>query len=150
MSMNDRPFNTPFELSLHIVMLLDSVQAAFTIERITAYDFIAVYAQDFGFKGESLNGENGFAFSELTARRGIMKSAVKELVLDGAVHANDGKDGISYTLSDTGRSLTENLRSEYAVKYRNAVKQIHRRYRNKSDIELSKIINRQSAKALRR
>lgn len=30
MSMNDRPFNTPFELSLHIVMLLDSVQAAFS------------------------------------------------------------------------------------------------------------------------
>ena len=91
MSMNDRPFNAPFELSLHIVMLLDSVQAAFTIERITAYDFIAAYAQDFGFKGESLNGENGFAFSELTARRGIKKYDVKDLVLDGLVYEEDGK-----------------------------------------------------------
>lgn len=150
MSMNDRPFNTPFELSLHIVMLLDTVKAAFTIDRITAYDFIAVYAQDFGFKGEPLNGENGFSFSELMARRGIMKSAVKDLVLDGLVYAGDSKDGISYTLSDTGRSLTENLRSEYALKYRNVVKQMHRRYRNKSDVELSGIINRQSTKALRR
>lgn len=72
-------------------MLLDSVQEAFTIERIAAYDFIAVYAQDFGFKGELLNGENGFVFSELTARRGIMKSAVKDLVLDGLVYADERK-----------------------------------------------------------
>lgn len=72
-------------------MLLDSVQAAFTIERIAAYDFIAVYAQDLGFKGELLNGENGFVFSGLTARRGIMKSAVKDLVLDGLVYADERK-----------------------------------------------------------
>lgn len=121
MSMNDRLFNTPFDLSLHIVMLLDTVNDGFTIDRITSYDFIAIYAQDFGFMGESLNGENGFAFSELAARRGIMKSALIDLVLDGLVYADDGKKGVAYTLSDKGRTLTESLHGKGYRSYLNIV-----------------------------
>jgi hypothetical protein len=34
--------------------------------------------------------------------------------------------------------------------YRKVIKQVHRRYRNKSEVELSGIINKQSTKVLRR
>lgn len=148
--MTDKLFNTPFEMSLHIVLLLDVVDTEFTVERIIDYDFIAVYAQDFGFNTPALNGDNGFAFSELTVKRKLMKKAVKELVLDGLVIAKDSKDGIVYTLSSSGESVSNNLQSEYAVKYRKVIKQVHRRYRNKADIELSGIINKQSTKTGRR
>ena len=59
--MGNKLFNTPFELSLHAVMLLDVSGAKLTIDRITAYDFIAIYCEDFGVADRSLNGENGFA-----------------------------------------------------------------------------------------
>ena len=67
--MSNRLFNTPFEIFLHVVLLLDVVNAAITHDRITAYDFIAVYCEDFGIADRSLNGENCFAFSELSAKR---------------------------------------------------------------------------------
>jgi hypothetical protein len=148
--MTDKLFNTPFELSLHILLLLDSVDGGFTIERITDYDFIAVYAPDFGFKAESLNGDNGFAFSELTAKRKLMKAAIKGLVLDGLVAASDSMEGIIYTLSSAGRSMSKSFQSDYAARYRKVIKQVHRRYWNKSEVELSGIINKQSTKELRR
>lgn len=148
--MTDKLFNTPFEMSLHILLLLGVVDSEFTIERITDYDFIAVYAQDFGFNASALNGDNGFAFSELTVKRKLMKEAVKDLVLDGLVIAQDSKDGIVYRLSSSGKSMSNSLQSEYALKYCKVIKQVHRRYRSRSDIELSGIINKQSMKAGRR
>ena len=148
--MADKLFNTPFELLLHILLLLDSVGGGFTIERITDYDFIAVYAPDFGFKAESLNGDNGFAFSELTAKRKLMKEAIKDLGLDGLVTAFDSMEGIVYSLSSSGLAMSRKFESEYAVMYRKVIKQVHMRSRNKSEVELSGIINKQSTKALRR
>ena len=80
--MSNRLFNTPFELSLHVVMLLDIVDAAVTLDRIAAYDFIAIYSGDFAISKNALNGENGFAFSELSARRKLIKAALKDLVAE--------------------------------------------------------------------
>jgi hypothetical protein len=79
-----------------------------------------------------------------------MKEAVKDLVLDGLVIAQDSKDGIVYRLSSSGKLMSNRLQSEYALKYCKVIKQVHRRYRNRSDIELSGIINNQSTKAGRR
>lgn len=148
--MTDRLFNTPFEMSLHILLLLDAIKAEVTIERITAYDFIALYAQYFGFNIEPLNGENIFAFSEVTAKRKLMKTAAKRLILDGLVVAKDGANGINYTLSESGRKISRSFQSEYAMKYQKVIKHVHRRYKNKSDIGLASIINRQSVRLLRR
>ena len=67
--MSNRLFNTPFELSLHVVLLLDVANAGITLDRIAAYDFMAIYCEDFGVADKSLNGENGFAFSELRKRK---------------------------------------------------------------------------------
>ena len=53
--MRNKLFNTPFELSLHVVLLLDMVDGGITLDRIAAYDFIAIYCEDFGFANKSLN-----------------------------------------------------------------------------------------------
>ena len=110
--MSNRLFNTPFEISLHVVLLLDVVNAAITHDRITAYDFIAVYCEDFGIADRSLNGENGFAFSELSARRNLTKDAIKDLVVDGLVVAVDGEGGILYSIAENGRKMSEGFQSE--------------------------------------
>lgn len=148
--MTDKLFNTPFELSLHILLLLDSVGGDFTLERITDFDFIAVYAPDFGFKAKSLNGDNGFAFSELTVKRKLMKAAIRDLVLDGLVAASDSMNGITYALTSTGITMSRSFESDYAIRYRKIINQVHRRYKNKSELELSSIINKQSTKVRRR
>lgn len=148
--MSNRLFNTPFEISLHVVLLLDVVSAAITHDRITDYDFIAVYCEDFGIADRSLNGENGFAFSELSARRNLTKAAIKDLVVDGLVVAVDGEGGILYSISENGRKMSEGFQSEYASRYKELIRLVVERYKDSSDVQLLNAINKQSTKSLRR
>ena len=41
-------FNTSFEVSLRILIILNTVQTRLSIDRITDLDFIAIYGKDFG------------------------------------------------------------------------------------------------------
>ena len=148
--MSNKLFNTPFELSLHVVLLLDVTDTGFTLDRIAAYDFIAIYCEDFGVADRSLNGENGFAFSELSARRNLTKAAIKDLVVDGLVVATDDETGILYSVSDSGRKMSEGFQSEYAERYKELMRLVVEKYGNYSDVQLFNEINRQSTKSLRR
>lgn len=148
--MSNKLFNTPFELSLHVVLLLDVADTGLTLDRIAAYDFIAIYCEDFGVADRSLNGENGFAFSELSARRNLTKTAIKDLVVDGLVVATDDETGILYSISESGRKMSEGFQSEYAERYKELMRLVVEKYGNYSDVQLFNEINRQSTKSLRR
>ncbi|MFR8775509.1 MAG: ABC-three component system middle component 2 [Eggerthellaceae bacterium] len=148
--MGNKLFNTPFELSLHVVMLLEAVDTGITLDRIAAYDFITIYCEDFGFADRSLNGENGFAFSELSARRNLTMTAIKVLVVDGLVIATDDETGILYSVSESGKRMSEDFQSEYATKYKELMRLVVEKYGNYSDVQLFNEVNRQSTKSLRR
>lgn len=148
--MSNKLFNTPFELSLHVVLLLDVANAGITLDRIAAYDFIAIYCEDFGVADKSLNGKNGFAFSELSARRNLTKTAIKNLVVDGLVIATDDETGILYAVSESGRNMSEGFQSEYAKRYKELMRLVAEKYGNYSDVQLFNEISRQSTKSLRR
>ncbi len=148
--MSNKLFNTPFELSLHVVLLLDVADTGLTLDRIAAYDFIAIYCEDFGVADRSLNGENGFAFSELSARRNLTKTAIKDLVVDGLVVATDDETGILYSVSESGRKMGEGFQSEYAERYKELMRLVVEKYGNYSDVQLFNEINKQSTKSLRR
>lgn len=148
--MSNKLFNTPFELSLHVVMLLDVTDTGLTLDRIAAYDFIAIYCEDFGVADRSLNGENGFAFSELSARRNLTKTAIKDLVVDGLIVATDDETGILYSVSEDGRKMSKGFQSEYAERYKELMRLVVEKYGNYSDVQLFNEINRQSTKFLRR
>lgn len=148
--MSNRLFNTPFELSLHVVLLLDVANAGITLDRIAAYDFMAIYCEGFGVADKSLNGQNGFAFSELSARRNLIKTAIKNLVVDGLVIATDDEAGILYSASESGRNMSESFQSEYAKRYKELMWLVVEKYGNYSDVQLFNEISWQSTKSLRR
>ena len=148
--MNRELFNTPFELSLHVVLLLGTIKQALSVERIVAYDFIAVYPHMFNVSDENLNGENEFTFSELTTRRNLIKTAVKSLVLDRLILATDTNEGTLYDISESGQQLYQSLTSEYAVKYKKIINLVQQKYEAVDDIHLQAAINMCAMNDLRR
>lgn len=133
-----------------MIMLLDIVDEAVTLDRISAYDFIAIYSEDFSISNISLNGENGFSFSELSSRRKLIKAAIRSLVVDGLVVASDDETGIVYSISALGRRMSESFRSEYAEKYRKLMRLVAEGFGKYSDVRLLNEINRKSTDSLRR
>lgn len=148
--MGERVFNTPFELSLHILILLDVSDVGLTLDRMLAYDFMTVYSDCFGIVEESLNGDNIFLFSEISSRRNLIKKAVKTLVLDRLIRVENDKIGFLYFVSKDGRKMSEEFKSEYASQYRTIARSVIKKYSDLSDVQLIDVINKHSIRFLGR
>lgn len=144
-------FNTPFEVSLRILLILYSVRPlAMTIDRISAYDLMSVYGRDFGIADQNLHGENNFSFSEFSAKREQCNGAIKTLLLDGFVAVEKSHRGFLFALNDRGVKFAEDMQSEYAAEYMETVKKTHQMFRETSDESLLSEITKQAIGSLRR
>lgn len=148
--MSSKLYNSPFEMSLHILLILSECSRPITIDRIIACDFMTVYSTAFGLSDIPLNGENGFAFSEYATRRSVTQQAIKELVLDELIVATRSGKGLLYSISKSGQKACAILHSEYADSFRYLCKLPLKKYSRIDDVKLVKVINDAAAKSLRR
>ena len=134
-------FNSLFEISLRILMILYVTKDKMTIDRIVAMDFITVYGKDFGVSEENLHGENNYRFSEYAARRHIMTQAIKELVIRNYIVPHANKKGFCYSISEDGKLFCESLNDEYANVYKSNLKRANTMFLNYSDRKIMQCIN---------
>lgn len=147
----DEIFNTVFETSLRILLLLSVVAPeGMTIDRIVVYDFLVVYGQSFSLTEYNLNGENTYRFTELSARRTRCDNAIKSLALDGLIAIIKSPDGFKYKINFNGDKLAKTLTSGYASGYLQSAKQIQETYKDVSDSDLVKEINMKAIQLIRR
>jgi len=140
-------FNTSFEMSLRILIILNTAQSKLSIDRITALDFISIYGRDFGVSEYNLHGDNSYRFSEYATQREIISQAIKELVLRNYIKPHCNKSGFSYNVLYSGMSFCESLNDEYAECFIDIVKKAIILFSNYSDRELTHCIN-EYAKAM--
>ena len=143
-------FNTPFEISLRMVLLLSACDNAITADRAAALDFITVYSSAFHLSQQSINGENDFGFSEFATRRELVNKALKSMVIDGLMAVRRDELGYQYSLSPSGRKFCSSLNSEYAKEYSKLAAITVRSMKTKSDVDLLTLITHESTQSLRR
>lgn len=143
-------FNTEFEVSLRLLLLLECLTTGITVDRAAAFDFIAVYGKEFSIAESNLHGDNNMAFSEFPLRRQAVREALKAMVLDGWVQVKDGGSGFVYNLSPEAMTASKNISDAYPMVYRILVKEAYKKYGSLSEERLIEMINRASTQALRR
>ena len=144
-------FNTEFEVSLRILLTLESSgQRRLSADMIAATDFITVYGREFGVSDENLHGENNYKFGEFALRREVVKDSLKSLVLDGFVYVDDKENGFTYYLNDRGQKYAAKFNSEYAVNYRSYAQKANEYLSKLSEREALKQINNHSIMSLKR
>lgn len=146
----EKVFNSTFETSLRIMLLLSVCGSGITADRIAEYDLLTVYSRYFDLSGQVLNGDNDFGFSEYAARRKSIQGTLKDMVLQGTVKVIRGNDGFRYEITEAGFSASKRMQSEYAITYKKLAQITARRYGNKTDSEIMDVINKASMKSLRR
>ena len=129
----DRLFNSTFENSLRLLILLDEYDMPQTLDMLYAVDFMTIYSKPFGISEQNLNGDNDLKFSEFASQRDLVKDALKELVLNGNAEAVSYKDGLSYIITPEGEDYCSALTSEYAREYRKAAKSVISATKGKSE-----------------
>lgn len=134
-------YNTSFEVSLRVLLLLDKSNRAINVDTLTYLDFISVYAKDFAVSEFNVNGENRYKHGELSAKRRMINSALKRLVLDRFVKVTVSDSGMLYGINELGKEYVKQLDSEYAIEYSHAAEQVIKKYGHLSDKELVQILN---------
>ena len=144
-------YNSTFEVSLRALLLLSqTTDMNVTIDRLVAYDFISLYSRHFDLADTNLHGDNEYSFSELSTRRAVMQTALKELVLDGLVKATRRKDGFCYEITDTGTAFCKKQTTDYANTYRQLAKATHKKFIKMTEVEIMAVISQKATQALRR
>ncbi|KUK53261.1 MAG: Uncharacterized protein XD78_1342 [Desulfotomaculum sp. 46_296] len=144
-------FNTPFEISLRILLMLEIAGGQRkTADMIAAADFIIVYGRDFGISAVNLHGDNNYKFSEFALRRELVKKAVKLLVKNGLINVTSTDIGFSYSINQRGLDYCTRLKNDYADTYRHLAKQARAYVADKSEREILALINRYALSSLQR
>lgn len=143
----DKLFNSDFENSLRLIILLDLYDMPQTMDMLYAVDFISVYGKTCGVTEANLNGDNEYQFSEFVSRRESVKAALKKLVLNGTAQAVIYHNGIGYIITPEGEELSQSLESEYAKEYRKNAQAAITAIANLSERTIINFINRLSTEA---
>lgn len=131
--MNTKLFNSAFEMELRILLLLlESKDEKYTVDRIVVLDFITCYSADFSLPYGNLHGENNYKFGEISNRRMLVQEAIKQLVTRGFVQVEIDK-GYYFSISELGRDYAKKLKSSYAKEYKMIARAVIKKYRKESD-----------------
>ena len=119
-------FDSIFENSLRILLLLNEFETEQNIDTIYVTDFISLYGKDFGISQKNLNGDNNYKFSEFASKRQLIQETLKYLVFKELVLVVSDDLGIKYKINEESKTYCETLDSDYANEYRiNANKAIN-------------------------
>ncbi len=116
--MNNTLFNSIEEISIRILIqlyVLDDIKK--TADFISYLDYLTIYSKTFGFGEFDLHGTNPYRLSELSARLDLGKKALLSLVAKGFCNVENEKEGLLYSITDTGYKIVKEMKSNYAMKY---------------------------------
>ena len=149
-AMNESAIGSAFEISLRILLMLNALSPAKLDEQqIGEIDFIAVYAADFELLDENLHGYSNYRYSEFPARKQMVSSALKNLVLDKYVRLYPTSSGYRYSLLESGKMVCSKLTSGYAKEYILAIQSVVDRFDKADAAIMLKEINRLTIQSLK-
>lgn len=116
--MSSSVFNSVYETSLRLVLLLSAFEEPLTSEELFAFDFVSTYGKEFGLTDVSLNGDSEFTMSKATLRRKRVMESISYLVRNGYAAPVAVEDVVRYELLEKGEQLYKKIYSTgYAEKY---------------------------------
>lgn len=106
-------FNTPFELGLRMVYLLQALfPRGADLQKLVLLDYAVVYSAD--LKGPtSLHTPVPYRGGELMSRRELIEQGLHLMSTRALVSASWGPEGITYFAGENSRALTGGLGSRY-------------------------------------
>lgn len=114
-------YNTNFEISMRILLLLNTFNSPLDLDDITTIDILSTYGKQYGISNTNLHGDSTYTVSEIATRRELIKNAIKDLVLQNYAMVASTTSGFLYSITEVGRKICEGMSSDYSKEYSEAV-----------------------------
>jgi len=88
-----RLFNSEFEVSMRVLLLLNVFHSSLDIDRIMYLDFFTIFSENYALGGENINGDSDYRINSLTLQPELYKNAIKELVTSGLISVQNERNG---------------------------------------------------------
>ena len=121
-------FNSEFEVSMRVLLLLDTFKSCLDLDQIMYLDFFTIFSKNYGLEGENINGDSDYRINSLTMQPDLYKNAIKELVISGFIVVRSEQDGFRYRINEYGRKLCRSMTSDYSIQYKNNAALTHMRF----------------------
>lgn len=116
--MSSSVFNSVYETSMRLVLLLNTFDCPLSSEELFVFDFIATYGKEFGLTDVSLNGDSEFTLSKATLRRKRVMEAISYLVRNGYITLIAEENETKYELTERGNEFYKKIsQTGYSEKY---------------------------------
>ena len=139
-------FNTTFEISRRVLLLLSVHKRELDIDIITVLDLITTYSKNYHLGNENLHGDNSLSFSEIAIRRELISKAIKDLAFKNQIDVINTSNGFIYAINENGLKICNSMNSIYSIEYTNEAKRLNEKLSNKTNQEIIKYVNNQSTK----
>lgn len=134
-------FNSPAEVSMRILIILSLTNVGKDIDTLTAIDFISTYSKDFKINDYNLHGDNNYNFSGFASRRSLIQKSLSILLDKHYIRAIGSRNGIEYVILEQQKKVCEKLNSTYSKKYKEVVKDVLLKLKNKSSEKIIDELN---------
>ena len=104
------------ETALRISLLLLIVKKEMSLERITCYDFMTSYLNDYNCKQENLEAISPFEKEEFIIKSEIVTNSLKFLLSYNLISVSYNETGIYYKSNDMSKYFVDLLKSLYKSK----------------------------------
>ena len=127
-----RLFNSEFEVSMRVLLLLNVFHSSLDIDRIMYLDFFTIFSENYALGGENINGDSDYRINSLTLQPELYKNAIKELVTSGLISVQNERNGFCYFITSRGRKICASMSSDYSEQYRRNAELTRVRLQDKS------------------
>lgn len=135
-------FNSPEEVGVRILFILDICGKRMSSQRIMYYDYFALHLNDIDNKYESLHPDNPNHSSEIAVRRILVNDGLNLMVSKGLVNIKYSKTGIYYQRNQITASFVALFQNGYVERLKEYIEVVDEKFSDYSDKQIYNFIDR--------
>lgn len=142
MSKQRSPFNSPLEIGVRSLVLLNSFYPmSLDVTQLVDFDYLLIHSGDAGGP-RSLHPPIPLRTGEIIIKRQLIQNALLLMINKQLIKRQVTERGIEYILTDSARPFLNSIESNYIYELRERASWVNQEFGNKSDVELRSVINK--------
>lgn len=135
-------FNSPEEVGVRILFILDVCGNRMSSQRIMYYDYFALHLNDIDDNYDSLHPDNPNHSSEIAVRREKINQGLNLMISKGLLNVKYSKTGIYYQKNQLTSSFIELFQNGYSNRLKQNITIVDKLFREYSDNKIYKYVNK--------